>query len=846
MGAIPSEYAQYINYINGSGFFFKDWTNHSLAQNGAVINSYPYGNYSYFNTLSSCNTNNLTQFDGGVSSLTTVYITGNDNDGWGYNVSGAGVQYNYYWYGENTNGLSFRTGNQGIPEWVGAASGVSQSWSYEERNYATLSALFDVLWKRARNCTINVNGEDWDGQITYTWQSVAGVYGKSGHVVFSHVLDDSILTGSDINDLNADAFAFYGATRIDRLIANAPTGTEVTAFYSGDFNHLTVTKGELSLYVTLKMYVEGHIVEIDINAPLNIDGWASGFLGFIIDSENQVAKLVYIKEQGNELLLPTGVYDLTVPGTQDDTIMGYIYTFLHGHTDEKSENEDINKPEPGTNPEYQSGVPVTGITKPAYGAYDTGFTTQYRMTATELKELASTLWSNNFWDNIKKFLEDPREIIVGISLMPVIPSTGSSKEIKAGGISTGVYGLPLSDQYVFDTYGTCFVKAEKGNFLDYPPYTRVTAHLPFVGVHSLDVNNVIGKTLTLKYIFDFMTGCCVAEIDVNGEPYYFFGGSCGMQIPVSAEDYSRTYSSILSAGATLGATLSTMATGGLTAPLAIGAGASMLANGMSSSPAVEFASGGGAINGMIGCKTAFLIIERPKEKVADDQFNFVGKPSFITEKLNNCHGFTKCLSVHLDNIACTGQERQEIERLLLAGVRIESGSETPTHTPTSERVNSVTTFLKCISDDDVIGKSWSDSEGDIVTVESKIAFDNDFLNPVLVVTGNFSAFNYCYIHELNRFYYIGNMVYKTGHMMEMHLKCDVLQSWRGDADSGILSNYAVLERQESLNNAYFSDDMYWTQVNKEVKTIPFLTNTGTELTFSIPEDNYILTIAGGE
>ena len=89
----------------------------------------------------------------------------------------------------------------------------------------------------------------------YTWQSVVGVYGKSGHVVFSHVLDDSILTGSDINDLNADAFAFYGATRIDRLIANAPTGTEVTAFYSGDFNHLTVTKGELSMYVTVKMYV---------------------------------------------------------------------------------------------------------------------------------------------------------------------------------------------------------------------------------------------------------------------------------------------------------------------------------------------------------------------------------------------------------------------------------------------------------------------------------------------------------------------------------------------------------------------------------------------------------------
>ena len=302
----------------------------------------------------------------------------------------------------------------------------------------------------------------------------------------------------------------------------------------------------------------------------------------------------------------------------------------------------------------------------------------------------------------------------------------------------------------------------------------------------------------------------------------------------------------MSAGATFGATLSTIATGGMTAPLAIGAASSMLSNGMNGSPTVSFASGGGAINGMIGCKTAFLIIERPKEKVADAQFGFVGKPSFITEKLNNCQGYTKCLTVHLDNIACTGQERQEIERLLLAGVRIETGSELPEYTPSAINVNSATTFLKCLSDDDVIGKKWSTANGDIVTIESKIMFDNDFLNPVLLVSGDFSAFNYAYIHELHRFYYIGNMIYKTGQMMEIHLKCDVLQSWKGNENSGILSNTAVIERQESLNNAYFTDDMYWTQANKEVKTIPFLTNTGAELTFSIPADNYILTIAGGE
>ena len=77
------------------------------------------------------------------------------------------------------------------------------------------------------------------------------------------------------------------------------------------------------------------------------------------------------------------------------------------------------------------------------------------------------------------------------------------------------------------------------------------------------------------------------------------------------------------------------------------------------------------------------------------------------------------------------------------------------------------------------------------------------------------------------------------------MKVDVLQSWKGDSDVGILSNKAVIERQQSLNNAYFSDNMYWTQANKEVKTVPFTKSDGAALVFDIPADNYILTITGG-
>ena len=303
------------------------------------------------------------------------------------------------------------------------------------------------------------------------------------------------------------------------------------------------------------------------------------------------------------------------------------------------------------------------------------------------------------------------------------------------------------------------------------------------------------------------------------------------------------YSSIISAGATLGSTLATIATGGLTAPLMIGSASNMLANGMASSPTVQFSSGSGSVNGMIGCKTAFLVIEKPIEKIAEGQKAFVGKPSFMKKKLKSCSGFTKCISVHLDKVPCTSTEREEIERALINGVRIETGSETPSYTPT-ESGDFGFIMLKCLSDIDVIGKSWNTTE--MQTVEGKLLYDQNFLHPSLLLSGNFTSYNYVYIPAFGRFYFITEQIMRTGSLSELHLQVDSLQSFKEQLIGENSDIDVVLERQEKLNNAYFADNMYWTQANKIVKTIPFLTAEGNELNFAIPADNFILTIAGGE
>ena len=788
-----------------------------------------------------------------AQSYTSIhFIWGDDTLGFAFKVTNNQGNYQVV-----KNGNGYLVGNIPSARWTQSLSDITVCFGYDPDNDRGSILCFDYYrasgagWYDfycdnyssaiAGSIITEVCRAMYNSQpVQYNWQSVASISGKNGILSLTHVRNDSLLDGGSQTFTPEQVFVSE-QSRVGRLMANVPIGTAIKAIFSG-VNFLGIRKDNATSN-TVRMVLTEHIQREIFQSSFITN---KCYIGFIMDTEQTAGRIGIFFPQYDPLTeILTGY---SVNFTDTDYSETDVYNWLLGGIDPDINDPDVNEPDAGTDPDVQPDIKITGIIKPSYGAIDTGFTTMYRMSKGELQRLSAFLWSSSFVDNVKKFFNDPREIIVGLSIMPVLPDTGETAEIKAGGISTGVYGLPLTDQYKLNTYGIIEVKAEKGNFLDYAD-TTVTAHLPFVGSHSLDVNDVMGKQLALKYIFDFLSGSCVAEIDVYDEeewkPRYFFGGSCGIQVPTSSEDFSKMYSSILSAGATIGSALSTIATGGLTAPLLLGNASNMLANGMNGHPTVDYSSGSGSINGMIGCKTAYLVISRPKEKVADNQPSFVGKPSYITSKLNDCNGYTKCMSVHLDNLKCMDEERNNIEQSLLNGVRIETGSSLPEY-ELSDSDNTAIIFLKCISDRDVIGKTWETGEGEYEVMEGKLIHETSILKPTFVIAGDVSQYNYCYIPLFDRYYYIVSNTIKEGTIEVLTLEVDVLQSWKGDSSTGILSNSAIIERQESLNNAYFTDDMYWTQSNKEVKTIPFLDSDGNELVFEIPENNYILTIAGSD
>ena len=121
----------------------------------------------------------------------------------------------------------------------------------------------------------------------YNWQSVPSISGKNGISLLSHVRDDSILTGQDISNLTPAQVKLESTTQISSLIANVPIGKAVKAIYAGKVDFLGIMKDN-SASSSVRISVAGN------NVYLASFISQKNYIGFIIDDENEVAKLSYI------------------------------------------------------------------------------------------------------------------------------------------------------------------------------------------------------------------------------------------------------------------------------------------------------------------------------------------------------------------------------------------------------------------------------------------------------------------------------------------------------------------------------------------------------------------------
>lgn len=331
--------------------------------------------------------------------------------------------------------------------------------------------------------------------------------------------------------------------------------------------------------------------------------------------------------------------------------------------------QDIPDSSP-SGPATGTGIPANDAVDfpdlPTVSAADTGFITLYNPTLAQVKDLADYMWTGLFdLATYKKIFADPMDCILGFNMLPVSIPHGTAKSVTVGNISTGVQMNPATSQWIEVNCGSINMDDAFGCYLSYAPYTKVSLYLPYIGTVELSTDDVIGKTLTLKYHVDCLSCSCVAYLKCGDSVLYQFTGACGYSIPVNGNDFRSTIGSIVSIAASIGGAV---ASGGITAPAAIAMGASTANNVMNAKPEIHRSGAIGSSAGIMGLQKPYLIVEYPNPCKPKKQYHFTGYPSFVTVKLGDLSGFASFENVILDGISCTDEERQIISAMCQEGI----------------------------------------------------------------------------------------------------------------------------------------------------------------------------------
>lgn len=117
-----------------------------------------------------------------------------------------------------------------------------------------------------------------------------------------------------------------------------------------------------------------------------------------------------------------------------------------------------------------------------------------------------------------------------------------------------------------------------------------------------------------------------------------------------------------------------------------------------------------------------------------------------------------------------------------------------------------------------IGKSLSSGESFSVVLKE----DTSLLHPVLevVTSSNLSGYNYLYIADFSRYYFIDDIVSLNDGRWEISAHVDVLETYK----SAILANSAVIRRQQSQYNLYLDDPDFHAYNYERIQTIKFPNN----------------------
>ena len=385
---------------------------------------------------------------------------------------------------------------------------------------------------------------------------------------------------------------------------------------------------------------------------------SSGWLGMYMEDGDKTSSTMVIQlfpKATNPLSdgVPKLYYDPHFWGSEDD---GSTLTIVdNGKTPSGEDAPDPDKDDAYENHKDEEDENLPDTANNSIGV----LTSTYKMTRDRLSQLGAFLWSGNIFDSFSLVNSNPIENIISCKDIPFSIGGGADNIIKLGNVDTGVNGEKVNTNFSEITIGSITIPKKYNNFLDLAPYTKVTIYLPYIGFKEIDVTLVMGKTITVKYAVDVITGGCVAEIFCNKTRLYEFSGQVGIDIPITASNRSQVEAGYISNAVSGGADL---ITGDV-----LGASETMLSSAFSK---YHYSSTGAPSPSCVASvnRTCYIVIDRPTYDNLKVFNHTRGRMCNLSKKIGNLKGYTICDShIDLSGIVATDAEKDEIIKILSSG-----------------------------------------------------------------------------------------------------------------------------------------------------------------------------------
>ena len=308
------------------------------------------------------------------------------------------------------------------------------------------------------------------------------------------------------------------------------------------------------------------------------------------------------------------------------------------------------------------------------------FNTLYAMTDTEINSLSDELWSadenklKQILDGLLLMGENPLNCIVSLQVFPfdITRQAGTTTQgsITLGSTQMTTTGTKVKNLNSVIDIGSVKLRRHFNNFFDYEPYSTAFIYVPYCGTIQLSLNDVIGKTVNVKLLIDYISGVCTAVVFSDGIPVIYKNGCISQQISITGTDTATMASNAISSSLGLLTNTTNLIAGGKDVSSVINNSVNVLSSSFDYSAKRTIYQTQGANTSQINMcepQKAYIVLNLPKFDIADEYSAFHGFRCDFYDSVKNLNGYVETDRPNLSGFSATEEEKQMLSEIMTGG-----------------------------------------------------------------------------------------------------------------------------------------------------------------------------------